>query len=94
MTIKLDKLVSALAALMISTASFVAVTDAQARESDDLNSSEEPRCEGRTYGPSHHPARKRRGMRCDRDEVSEEGANMQGRPCTAFAPTLKNPTGE
>ena len=80
MTIKLDKMVSALAALMISIASFVAVTDAQARERDDLALSKEPQCEGRTYGPSHHPARKQRGIECNRDEVSDEAAKRKAGP--------------
>lgn len=70
MTIKLDKVVSALAALTISIASFVAVTEVQAREPDDLEAREEPRCEGRTYGPSHHPTRNRRSVECNRDKVS------------------------
>ena len=94
MTIKLDKLVSALAALTISIASFVAVTDVQAKERDDLDSSEETRCEGQTYGPSHHPARNRRGIECDRDEVSEKTTNIESRPCAVFVPTLRNPEGE
>lgn len=94
MTIKLDKVVSALAALMISVASFVAVTDVQARERDDLDSSEKPRCEGRTYGPSHHPARKRRGIECNQDEISDEATYMESRCSAAFAPTLRNRRGE
>ncbi len=72
MTIKLDKVVSALAALMISIASFAVVTDVQARERDDLDSKQETRCEGPTYGPSHHPVRNRHGIECNRDEVPQE----------------------
>ncbi len=94
MTIKLDKVLSALAALMISVASLAAVTDVQAKERDDFNSLEQPRCEARTYGPSHHPAHQRRGTECNRDELSEAATNMEGRPCAAFAPTLRNPRGE
>ncbi len=55
MTIKLDKVMSALAALTISIASFVAVTDAQTKDRGENAQTEEPRCEGRAHGPSTIP---------------------------------------
>ena len=93
MTIKLDKVVSALAALMISTASLVVVTDAQAREREDYDLSDKARCMARTYGPSHHPLRKRRSIECSGDEILEEGTKTVGAPCADFVPTQKNPKG-
>ncbi len=94
MTIKLDKLVSALAALTISIASFVAVTDVQAKARDELDLSRETRCEGRAYGPSHHPARKRRSIECTPDQASDEATERKSAPVPSSPLTLRNPRGE